>query len=63
MTTLPLPGPCRLVLTDQPIFRRKKTACYERKTQFALRWNELKLGVCWPVEKTSLSQRDSENDM
>lgn len=51
-------GNGHLVLSDVAIFHYKQSTCYDRASQFTIKWNDLGLGICWPISDPILSERD-----
>ena len=58
----PKHGIGHLILSERAIFHYKQSSNYDRRSQFTILWNDPKYKIWWPVEKPSLSQRDSGND-
>jgi len=48
------------VLSDTAEIQYKCTGLYNSKAESGVRWNDPQIGVQWPVEQPSLSQKDSE---
>jgi dTDP-4-dehydrorhamnose 3,5-epimerase len=48
------------VLSDTAEIQYKCTGLYNSKAEAGVRWNDPQIGVQWPVEQPSLSQKDSE---
>ena len=48
------------VLSDIAEIQYKCTGLYNSKAESGVRWNDPQIGVQWPVEQPSLSQKDSE---
>jgi len=48
------------VLSDIAEIQYKCTGLYNSKAESGVRWNDPRIGVQWPVDEPSLSQKDSE---
>lgn len=46
------------VLSEQALFCYKCTEAYHRETELGVIWNDPDLGIEWPVQSPSLSERD-----
>lgn len=51
-------GNGHLVLSEMAIFHYKQSAYYERDSQFTLAWNDPRLGIEWPMNQPTVSERD-----
>jgi dTDP-4-dehydrorhamnose 3,5-epimerase len=47
-----------VVTSETALFSYKCDAYYSPQTEFSLQWNDPDLGIDWPVETPSLSQKD-----
>lgn len=50
-----------LVLSEQCIFHYKMSENYDADNEIAIRWDDPKLGIYWPVTDPILSQKDSSS--
>jgi dTDP-4-dehydrorhamnose 3,5-epimerase len=50
------------VLSDVAEVQYKVSSPYDAKTECAIRWNDPELGVTWPIDDPTLSQRDQTSE-
>jgi len=48
-----------VVLSDTALFHYKCTDFYSQKDEITIRWDDLDLGIRWPIEKPILSEKDA----
>lgn len=48
------------VISETALFAYKCTDFYHSKTEFSVRWDDPDLGIKWPLEKASLSEKDQK---
>jgi len=53
-------GNGHVVLTDIAIFHYKQNTCYDRASQFTLKWDDPSLNIWWPIANPILSRRDQD---
>jgi dTDP-4-dehydrorhamnose 3,5-epimerase len=48
------------VLSDTAMFHYKCTSFYSPKDELTIQWNDPDIGIDWPLEKPTLSERDAK---
>jgi len=51
-------GNGHLVLSEKAIFHYKQSTYYDPKKQFAVKWNDPRFNISWPIQDPILSKRD-----
>ena len=48
------------VTSDTALFHYKCTEFYSQKDEMALKWDDPDLGIAWPIQKPTISERDAK---
>jgi dTDP-4-dehydrorhamnose 3,5-epimerase len=48
------------VTSDTALFHYKCTEFYSQKDEMALKWDDPDLGITWPIQKPTISERDAK---
>ena len=51
------------VTSDSALLAYKCTELYRRETEGSVRWNDPDIGIDWPIEKPTLSEKDAESPL
>ena len=52
-------GNGHLVTSERAIFHYKQSSTYDQAGQFTIRWDDPAIGISWPLDDPTLSERDA----